>query len=583
LPLLDTLEGWSFRIFGRVAPRFLKNVFEFKDYLEKAGIRIYPETYVSLMFLVAILTVPVTIAALILIYLFKWVPLIFLVPTPIYVMVGFIVVPMSKASERASTLEREMPFAATYITVMASGGIPPYVSFKRLTEVDLLPAMKKEAREIIKDVEIFGIDPLTAMDNAAKRNPLDVFRDFVAGYASTVVIGGDVTHFLETKSQDIFKARSARVKMAAERLGMLLESFIIIMVLMSLCFYILFSVESIYSTGINIGSGVFLYTYVFTPMLSILFIYLAHGMQPKTPVTDWRPYKVYAISWGIGILVFLLLNLNRIFVFLNLNNFIGLTSIPLLSSLQRLVDLPTSVALMFFISAAPAAIVQGRISRKKLSGERGIANFLRDLTEIRKTGLAPEKCIENLADRDYGEFSKELKQITKEISWGVPVRKVIMDFVRRTKSWLTQIVMFLLVETIDVGGGTIAMIESLARFNTMTQEVEKEKKMAVRPYVIIPYFAAILLVATTIMTLVFTSQTLMVAGTRKVNISFLTMIFSTSVVVHCYLIGLVAGKISEEALSAGFKHSALLVLIAIVASKVAPMMLGGGIGGVGGG
>lgn len=222
-------------------------------------------------------------------------------------------------------------------------------------------------------------------------------------------------------------------------------------------------------------------------------------------------------------------------------------------------------------------MVQGKISRKKFSLEHGIANFLRDLTEIRKTGLAPEKCIETLSDRDYGEFSKELKQISKEISWGIPVRKVIMDFVKRTKSWLTQIVMFLLVETIDVGGGTIAMIESLTRFNTMTQEVEKEKKMAVRPYVMIPYFAAILLVATTLMTLMFTAQTLTVGGTQttttNIDMNFLTMIFSTSVVVHCYLIGLVAGKISEESVAAGFKHSALLVLIAILAAKLVPMFV----------
>jgi hypothetical protein len=45
------------------------------------------------------------------------------------------------------------------------------------------------------------------------------------------------------------------------------------------------------------------------------------------------------------------------------------------------------------------------------------------------------------------------------------------------------------------------------------------------------------------------------------------------VITHCYLIGLVCGKISEESLSAGFKHSALLVLIAIVASKVVPLMM----------
>jgi len=204
--------------------------------------------------------------------------------------------------------------------------------------------------------------------------------------------------------------------------------------------------------------------------------------------------------------------------------------------------------------------------------ERGISNFLRDLTEIRKTGLAPEKCIETLTDRDYGEFSKELRQISKELSWGIPVRKVIMDFVKRTKSWLSQIVMFLLVETIDVGGGTIAMIESLTRFNTMTQEVEKEKKMAVKPYVMIPYFAAILLVATTLMTLTFTAQTISVGGqtSAAIDLNSLQLIFTTSVIVHCYLIGLVAGKISEESVAAGFKHSALLVLIAILAAELLP-------------
>jgi len=563
LPFLSTLEGWSYRIFGRFSPKFLSSIFEFKDYLEKAGIKIYPETYVSLMFLAALLSSPVTIASIVLLYFFRFIPLIFLVPIPVYVMIGFIVWPMSMASDRSTTLEREMPFAATYVTVMASGGIPPYVSFKRLSEVELMPAMRKEAKEIIRDVEIFGVDPLTALDRSAKRNPLDIFRDFVSGYASTVIIGGDVNHFLETKSQDIFKTRSARVKIAAERLGMLLETFIIVMVLMSLCFYILFSVETIYSFGGDLYTGMLMYTYVFTPLLSVVFIYLAHGMQPKTPITDWRPYKIFAISSLVSVLVICLLS-----------GFFGILDIPLLDSLKSIVDLPTAVAISLFISTAPPALIQGKISRRRSSIERGIASFLRDLTEIRKTGLAPEKCIESLSNRDYGEFSGELRKVTTQLSWGVPVRKALMDFVKRTKSWLSQIVMFLLVETIDVGGGTIAMIEALARFNNLTQEVEREKKMSVRPYIFIPYFAAILLVSTTLMTLMFTSQTLAIAETITVDLESITVIFTVSVIIHTYLIGIVAGKISEESVSAGFKHSALLVILAIGAAKVVPMIMG---------
>jgi flagellar protein FlaJ len=554
LQFLETLEAWSFRLFGKAAPAFLKNVFQFKDYLERAKIKIYAETYVSLMLFAAVLTIPVSVVAIVIILLTGFIPLIFLIPMPLFVMIGFLLVPMSRASERASNLEREMPFASAYISVMASGGIAPYTSFKRLSEVELLPVMRNEAREIIKDVEIFGIDPLTAIENAAKKNPLDIFKDFLSGYASTVIIGGDIGHFLERKAEDIFKARAMRVKAAAERLGMLLETFIIVNVMMSLVFYIMFSVENIGVTGGGGGStsGIILYTYLLSPLLSMVFIYLAHSMQPKTPLTDMRPYKVFAASGAVGV-VFMLLYVLGIF--------------------GSLVDLPIALTVTLFVASAPAAVVHQRLSNHRVQTEQGINSFLRDLTEVRKTGLSPEKCIESLSHREYGVFSKELRKISSEISWGIPVRKVIMDFLKRTKSWMTQIVMFLLVETVDVGGGTIAMIESLAGFNNLTQEVEKEKKASVRPYIIMPYFASLLLVATTTMMLGFTTTTFGAAQTVPKDMSAVISIFTTSTIFHSYLIGIVAGKISEESIASGFKHASILVVISLVAAKIVPMFL----------
>jgi flagellar protein FlaJ len=565
LPLLKTLEAWSFRLFGGIAPFFLKHIYQFKDVLEKGRIKIYPETYVSLMLFTALLTIPVSVIALVFLLVFGFMPIIFLIPFPFYIMVGFLIIPMSKASDRASGLEREMPFAAAYISVMASGGIAPYTSFKRLAEVELMPAMRGEAREIIKDVEIFGRDPLSALEQAAKKNPLDIFRDFLSGYASTVIIGGDIGHFLERKAEEIFKTRALRVKAAAERLGMLLETFIIVMVMMSLCFYILFSVDSIYSVGVTLYSGIILYTYLFTPLLSLMFIYLAHSMQPKTPVVDMRPYKVYGICGVIGVLLFLVLT-----------NFMG--AVMIFSGIEAIIDLPVAITIALFVATFPAAFVHIKISKEKSGMEQGINSFLRDLTEVRKTGLSPEKCIESLSKRDYGVFSRELRKISSEISWGIPVKKVIMQFLKRTKSWMTQLVMFLLVETIDVGGGTISMIESLARFNSLTQEVEKEKRMSVRPYIMMPYLASILLVATTIMMLGFTTGTLGVTAVSgssapQKDFSGMKMIFLTSVIFHSYLIGIVAGKISEESVAAGFKHASILVIIACVAAKVVPLFI----------
>ncbi len=572
MPLLKTLEAWSFRLFGGIAPKFLKNVYEFKDTLSKAKIRIYPETYVSLMLFVALLTVPASVISALVVVFFGFMPIIFLIPLPFYVMAGFLVAPMSKASDRGAGLEREMPFVAAYISVMASGGIAPYTSFKRLSDVELMPAMKKESKEIIKDVEIFGIDPLSALEKAAKENPLDIFKEFLAGYASTVIIGGDIGHFLERKAEDIFKQRALRVKAAAERLGMLMETFIIVMVMMSLCFYILFSVDSIQSSATSSSlTSMLMYTYVFTPLLSGLFIYLAHSMQPKTPLVEMKPYKVFGIS-----------AVAAIFVFMLLTNFMGLTSIGIITALQSVVDLPVAISVALVIATAPAALVSMKLQAHKTSMERGVNNFLRDLTEVRKTGLSPEKCIESLSKKDYGTFGRELRKISSEISWGIPVKKVIFDFLKRTKSWMVQLNMFLLVETIDVGGGTIGMIESLARFNNLTEEVEKEKKMSVRPYIFMPYLAAILLVATTVMMLSFTTGTFNVtttatdvaaAAATASNLDSIKTVFISSVIFNSYIIGIVAGKISDESVASGFKHATILVVISLIAAKLMPLFV----------
>ncbi|HSV49603.1 MAG TPA: type II secretion system F family protein [Candidatus Acidoferrales bacterium] len=567
---MDKIAALSFRLFGKAAPYFLKKVFpQLKGQLERARVKIYPETYIALMFFIALLTVPVSVIGLFLVLTFNFLPLLILVFIPLFVIAGFIVVPMNNASDRSIGLERELPFAAAYISIMSSGGIAPYDSFKRMTEVNLMPAMSKESQDVVKDVEIFGTDPLTALEQAAKKTPLDLFKDFLGGYASTVIIGGDIGHFLERKAEDIFKARALRVKAAADRLGMLLETFIIVEVMMSLCFYILFAVNNISTNSASTAStladysGMLLYTFIFTPMLSVMFIYLAHSMQTKTPTSENRPYKVYAISSVIAIVVFLLLT-----------NFFGKVQLPIFTQLQAIgVDLPVALAVALFISAAPAAIVHIRLQKVKSSMEQGVASFLRDLTEVRKTGLSPEKCIESLSRRDYGAFSKELKKISTDISWGIPIKQVMMDFLHRTKSWLVQIVMFLLVETIDVGGGTIAMIDSLARFNNMTQEVEKEKKMSVRPYVMMPYLASILLVATTVMMMNLTTGITVPGVEAQGPDPLMQTVFLCSVIFHSYLIGIVAGKISDDSVASGLKHAAVLVIIAVVAAKLLPQFV----------
>jgi sulfite exporter TauE/SafE len=63
------------------------------------------------------------------------------------------------------------------------------------------------------------------------------------------------------------------------------------------------------------------------------------------------------------------------------------------------------------------------------------------------------------------------------------------------------------------------------------------------------------------------------AGGSPIDVANLSTVFSVSVMVHVFMIGLVAGKISEESIAAGFKHSALLVIVTLLASVFIPKLV----------
>jgi hypothetical protein len=76
------------------------------------------------------------------------------------------------------------------------------------------------------------------------------------------------------------------------------------------------------------------------------------------------------------------------------------------------------------------------------------------------------------------------------------------------------------------------------------------------------------------MMLGFTTGTIGVAGAAPPpNMDWVRQIFMTSTIFYSYMVGIVAGKISEESIAAGFKHAAILVIISIVAAELLPMFI----------
>lgn len=567
----DGLIGFFYSKFNGLGSLLLKAFPSISSKLDAALIRIYPEAYASMiagiMFISTLVCVPLTAV----LYVFTRSPLSFLLLTvPLIAILLGILYPYSQASSIASVFESEVPYAATYLAVMATGGVPPYTSLRRLSKSELMPNLAKVAKIANIKVDATGEDPVSAIEDMVKNVQSKEFKDLLMGYVSTLRSGGDVVHFLIRKTEMIFQSRVASMRIIGERLGMLMEAYAATVMMISLALYIIFIISrALPSEYFSFPAEQFVvFSYLIMPLIAIMFIYLADITQPKYPLTDKRPLRIFSICMPIGILFFILFlipfyadPLRYIAPFSYTSDL--MVRFRMLLGLERGYEASLAMCLGFLILFAPGAVAWEIYGKENISILRGLTRFLRDLTETRKTGMSPEKCIRMLSDRDYGGFSKHLKLMSRQIGWGTSLRKIYEDFERRVHGWLARAGMFILVDSIDVGGGAPETLDTLTTFMEDFEEVERQKRATLKPLMLVPYMTAAMLIIVIVILVVFMKNLLQIARIY-ISISEFVHLFLPPVIIIAIISGFVAGKISEGTVAAGFKHAMIMAAIALI-------------------
>lgn len=554
LSVKERFTAFTLRLMGGPARRLSRTMPQLRDEILKSNLSTTPESLLSItLFFVIIAVAIASIGAYLLIVHKILLAATSFLGVPLSFLIG-INAPKISQSARSGALNEELPYVIGYISVLAGGGISPIVTLRRLSKVDLFPAAAKEAMRILMDIDIRGMDPLSALDKAAKFNPNKVFSEFISGYTGVLRIGGDAVSYLENKLKDVFAFRTIKLKRAAETIGTFAEAYITATVVLGISFFILFAVQNLVPGGGG-GGGldqVILFSAVFVPLISIGFIYLLHLIQGKEPFTYNKPYRAFLLaSPAIPAAIFVPLPLDLVFY--------------------------VRLSIGLLISVIPAAIYNSRESRHRRSIETRLPQFLRDISEVKKTGLAPEKAIEQLSGRNYGSLTRHVRSISSQLSWGIPMAKVMTSFAKSVTSWIAKIVAFLLLEVVEVGGGTVKMFVTLADFTEKTAETDHEKRSMLRPYIFVPYFGAVMVVMTTAMMLFFLAAPISTGPSpfsTAVNLKQATTTLLSGSIFQSWVMGLVAGKMGEGSLASGFKHAAALVVISLVSVYVATTIMG---------
>jgi flagellar protein FlaJ len=389
-------------------------------------------------------------------------------------------------------------------------------------------------------------------------------------------------HYLMARTEVMFRDLATKLKAFGERAAILLESYIAVVILSSLGLSIAFLISMAFRGFLQGGFTVesfLMYSYIVMPVLSIFFIYLADISSFQEPVYETTPYKVYAATMPftfflvmVMFLPFVVPELTAAMLFAKpFKDF--LTWLREVLGLDRGVEPAMGLGIALIVGTIPAMIAHDYYERRRGRGLfYEVANFLRDLTEVRKTGASPEACVTQLSTKPYGAFTKHLRLVARQLRWGFPFRIVYETLKRRISSWMALINLYILVDAIEVGGGTPETLETMARFGEMQVSLEKERMATLRPLMIMPYIGAALMVFSTLITVYFMHSA--VATTTRIPIPFAQLISTIvpTLVLMSYIMGLVTGKIGKGSVSAGFRHAIVLTIMALATIVVVPKL-----------
>ena len=235
--------------------------------LEKADIAILYQEYFSMVLMNMIIGFVSCFVSMIILYLIAPQPitalLMLVVSSVVPVGIGlyYISLPTSKAKARGKKIDKYMPYAANFINTMSKAGVSPAEIFEALSSVKLYGEIQIEAKKITTEINMMGVDTITALKNAVKISPSEKFKEFLQGILSVIQSGSELAPYFERCVERYMQNDLIDRKRNLESLAIMAESFVVTVIAFPLFLVIIISVMGMTSeTGIDF---MFLYIIAF--------------------------------------------------------------------------------------------------------------------------------------------------------------------------------------------------------------------------------------------------------------------------------------------------------------------------------
>jgi len=147
------------------------------------------------------------------------------------------------------------------------------------------------------------------------------------------------------------------------------------------------------------------------------------------------------------------------------------------------------IILSAFIVIGPQVILSYTEYREIKDIEEKFPVFIRNLIEALRSGMSFHEAIMFTSKSNYGSLTPYVKKMANQLSWGIPVEKVLEKFLKKIKrSRKLNIAVRIIIETFKSGGEMVESLESLEDSLTTLGDIEKERKSLFSQHIVLMYF-----------------------------------------------------------------------------------------------
>ncbi len=284
----------AYRLLGGKINRVLPLFQDLDLHLQRAGLKTNFRVYISLTVFLTILIAFVTLVSIpcLLVFAFN-IPVFSAVLfgfggslfTVAFSVLGFYIYPVYRADKLKRDLEDELAFTTGYMAILASAGVSPEKIFHSLSNIPIPLAISAEAKNIIRDVNLFGLDIISALERNSKRTPSEMFREMFEGFISTIHSGSSLAAYLRERSRQHMKLKRISLRKFSDTLSILSEFYVALLVTGPLLLIIMLAVMAMMGGG-NLGLLspdllLNIITYIGIPVGSIMFLIILDAVSPK--------------------------------------------------------------------------------------------------------------------------------------------------------------------------------------------------------------------------------------------------------------------------------------------------------------